>query len=100
MISRQDADRAAKAGRKFRPAILSAKYHRDTDRVELVTPWCTLLVDRQKIDELRGLSRADMETLSVSAVGLHVESADVDINSAGLITFISKELEREVANSF
>jgi hypothetical protein len=41
-----------------------------------------------------------MATISVSAVGLHVESADIDINSAGLITFISRELEKEVANSF
>jgi hypothetical protein len=100
MISEQDVERATEAGALFRPAILSAKYHSDTDRVELVTPWCTLLVDRQKIDEFRQLSPTDMETISVSAVGLHVETADIDINSAGLITFISKQLENEVANSF
>jgi hypothetical protein len=100
MISEQDVERAAEAGRQFRPAILSARYHSDTDRVELVTPWCTLLVDRQRIDELRQLSPTDMATISVSAVGLHVESADIDINSAGLITFIGRELEKDVANSF
>ena len=100
MISEQDVKRATEAGRQFRPAILSARYHSDTDRVELVTQWCTLLVDRQRIDELRQLSPTDMATISVSAVGLHVESADIDINSAGLITFIGRELEKDVANSF
>ncbi len=100
MISEQDVERASEAGTQFRPAILSAKYHSDTDRVELVTPWCTLLVDRQKIEEFRQLSPIDMETIFVSAVGLHVERADIDINSAGLITFISKQLEKDVANSF
>jgi len=100
MISQQDVERATEAGALFRPAILSAKYHSDTDRVELVTPWCVLLVDRQKIEEFRQLSPIDMERISVSAVGLHVESADIDINSAGLITFIGRELEKDVANSF
>jgi hypothetical protein len=100
MISDQDIQRAIEDSAGFRQAILSAKYHPDTDRVELVTPWCTLIVDRQKIDEFRELSADDMQTISVSAVGLHVDKADVDINSAGLITHLSQKLENEVANSF
>lgn len=100
MISQQDIRKATAKGTKFKQAILAAKYHRDTDRVELVTPWCILIVDRHRIEELRHVSRNDMETISVSSVGLHVEKADVDINSAGLITGISKQLENEVANSF
>jgi hypothetical protein len=100
MISQQDIQKATAEGTKFKPVILAAKYHRDTDRVELVTQWCVLILDRNKIDELRHLSPNEMETISVSAVGLHVEKADIDINSAGLITDISKQLEAEVANSF
>ena len=100
MISEQDVKQATDAGAQFRQAILSARYHGDTDRVELETPWCTLFVDRQRIEELRELSQTDLETITVSAVGLHVEKADVDINSAGLITDISKQLQSEVANSF
>jgi hypothetical protein len=100
MISEQDIQRATQAGARFKQAILSAKYHGDSDRVELVTPWCTLIIDRQRINELRPLSQTDMETITVSAVGVHIEGADIDINSAGLITHISQQLESEVAGSF
>jgi hypothetical protein len=100
MVSKRDVERRTEEGRKFVPAILSARYHHNTDRVELVTPLCTLLVDRAKIDEFRQLSPTDMDTILVSAVGIHIEAADIDINSAGLITFIARELEKEVADSF
>jgi hypothetical protein len=100
MISDEDISRATAGGSEVTQAILSAKYHRDTDRLELVTPWCILIFDRRRIEELRQLSQTDMETMTVSAVGLHIESADVDINSAGLITEISQQLESEVAGSF
>ena len=100
MISEQDIERATQVGAGFKQAILAAKYHGDADRVELVTSWCTLIVDRQRIEELRALSQTDMETITVSVVGVHIESADVDINSAGLITHISQQLESEVAGSF
>ena len=55
MISEQDVQRATAASAQFRPAILSAKYHGDTDCVELETPWCILIVDRQRIAEPRTL---------------------------------------------
>jgi hypothetical protein len=100
MISKQDLRRATEQGAKFRPAILSARYHGDTDRIELETPWCILIVDRQRIAALSQLPRSDMETITVSAVGLHIEKADIDINSASLITLISRQLENEVAGSF
>jgi hypothetical protein len=100
MISEQEIERETNVGKKFRQAILSAKYHSDIDRIELETRWCILIVDRQCIEELRTVSRTDMETITVSAVGLHVDKADVDINSAGLITYLSRQLENEVAGSF
>ncbi len=100
MISKRDIEHAALASAQFTPAILAVKYHRDTDRVELVTSWCTLIVDRQRIEELRPLSPAEMETISISAVGLHVDAADVDINSAGLMTSICRQLQKEAADSF
>ncbi len=100
MISEKKIRRAVQASTQFRPAILAAKYHPDSDRVELAAGRCTLLVDRQRIEELRGLSPEDLRTISVSAVGVHIDSADVDINSAGLIADIARQLESEVANSF
>jgi hypothetical protein len=100
MISDQDIQRAVEASEHFKPAILSAKYYRDSDRVEFHTPWCIIIVDRSRIEEFRGVSPNDMETISVSDVGIHVDNADIDINSAGLITEIAKQLEIEVAGSF
>jgi hypothetical protein len=97
---RAGADRATEGDTEVTQAILSATYHRDADRLELVTPWCILIIDRQRIEELRQVSQTDMETITVSAVGLHIENADVDINSAGLITEISQQLETQVAGSF
>jgi len=55
MISEDDIHRATVAGTRFKQAILSAKYHPDTDRLELVTPWCILIIERQRIEELRQL---------------------------------------------
>jgi len=100
MISAQEIERAAKASEDFKQAIIAVHYHRDSDRIELVTPWCVLSIDRAEIHELSGLSANDLEGLSVSATGIHVESADVDINSAGLITDIARRLETEAARSF
>jgi hypothetical protein len=100
MISEQEINRVAQASEGFKPAILAARYLADSDRVELVTPWCILIVERARIEEFRKLSPADLETISVSEVGIHVDKADIDINSAGLITEISRQLESEVSKSF
>jgi hypothetical protein len=100
MISDTDIDRVAAASTKFKPALIDARYHPNTDRIELVTSWCTLLVDRQQIDELRDLSESDLGTITVSAVGLHVGSADIDINAAGLLSHIGRKLARKSAKSF
>jgi hypothetical protein len=100
MISDQDIERMVDANQHFKPAILSAKYYRDTDRIEFQTLWCTIVVDRMKIEEFREISVDDMETIYSSDVGVHIDRADVDINSAGLITYIAKQLEMGVANSF
>jgi hypothetical protein len=100
MISAQEIARATKASEGFKQVVLAARYHADGDRVELVTPWCILIVDRARIAELRDLSPHDMETISVSPVGIHIDNADIDINAAGLIADLSRQLETEVANSF
>jgi len=100
MISDQDIQSAVEASGRFQPAIRSARYYRDADRIEFETAWCIIIVDRQSIEEFRGLSQNDMETITVSDVGVHIDGADIDVNSAGLITEIAKRLEIEVANSF
>jgi hypothetical protein len=100
MISDREIERAIGASKHFKPAIQSARYYRDSDRVELVTTWCVIIVDRNEIEEFRSVSPNDMETISVSDVGVHVDNADIDINSAGLLSEIAKRLETEVAASF
>lgn len=100
MISAQEIEQAMRAGEAFRPAVLAVRYHPDTDRVEIAMAWCILVVDRGHIEELRGVSPHDLESMSVSSVGIHVDSVDIDINAAGLITHISRQLEAEVAASF
>jgi hypothetical protein len=99
MISAQDIERAREASADFKPVILAARYHRDTDRVELVAAWCTLLVDRLHIEELRALSPHDLETISVSDYGIHVSGADIDINAAGLLAYLAKQIEAEATAS-
>jgi hypothetical protein len=100
MISDADIDRAVAASERFRPALTDAKYHADTDRLELRTSWCTIFVDCRQIAELRDISRHDLETVSVSAVGLHIDSADIDINAAGLLAYIARKLAKQAAKSF
>jgi hypothetical protein len=100
MLSTEEIQKAIKAGENFKPAILSAKYCRDTDSLELQTAWCIIIIGRARIEELREVSQSDMETISVSDVGIHVDKADVDINSAGLITDIAKQLIEEALDSF
>lgn len=100
MISEEDMQRAIQASAQFKPTILSARYLEESDCVELVMAWCTLIVARNQIRELRPISLSNMQTLSISAVGLHVDGADIDINAAGLITDISQQLKAEVAGSF
>jgi hypothetical protein len=100
MISDQEIQQAIAASEHFKPAILTARYYRDIDRVEFETPWCVISVNRNEIEEFRAVSPDDMETISVSDVGVHIDNADIDINSAGLIAEIAKRLETEVANSF
>jgi hypothetical protein len=100
MISEQEIEQVAKQSVDFRQLILDCRYDPEKDRVELVTPWCILIVDRAHIAELNGLSAHDMETINVSPTGIHIEAVDIDINSAGLITDLSKQLEKEAENSF
>src|SRR5947208_2823863 len=99
MISDADIERVAATSAKFKPALVGAQYHADSDRLELSTSWCSIFVDRREIAELRGLSQRDLKTITVSAVGLHVEAADIDINAAGLLSHIGRKLAREAAKS-
>lgn len=99
MISEAEIDRVLTASAKFKPVLLGAAYHAETDRIELRLSWCTLLVDRKQIAELKDLSPADLATVSVSPVGLHVENADIDINSAGLLGSVAAKIARQAQKS-
>lgn len=100
MISDEDIQRAVKAGESFRPAITACKYDAESDRVELVTAWCIISVERTFIDELRDVSPAAIKNIYVSQYGVHVDDVDVDINSAGLIAYMGRRLADEAENSF
>jgi hypothetical protein len=99
VISAEALAKATEARADFAPAILRARYHAATDQVELVTAWCTLFVDRKRIAELRDVAVHDLEGITVSQVGVHVDSADIDINAAGLISSLSAMLTEEVAKA-
>lgn len=99
MISDADIDRVVAASERFKPAIVSVRYHADTDRLELSTSWCTLLVDRREIAELRDVPQHALETITVSPVGLHIESADIDINAGGLLAHFAGKLAEQAARS-
>lgn len=100
LISAQEIERATEASRDFKQAIVAARYHIHGDKIELVTPWCVLVVDRKRIPELRDISIHDMETIIVSTTGLHIDAVDVDINSAGLLTDLARQIETEAALSY
>jgi hypothetical protein len=100
MISEQEIERVVEQSASFRQVILNCRYDPERDRVEFVTSWCTLIVDRAQIPEFNGLSAHDMETIHVSPTGVHIDTVDIDINSAGLITDLSKQLLEDVENSF
>ena len=98
-MAEETVDRVLSASERFRPVLIGARYHADTDRVELTMSWCTLLVDRRQIVELRDVSLHDLDTISVSAVGLHIERADIDINAGGLLTALAKKIGKQAAKS-
>lgn len=100
MISDEEIKRAMEEGKRHKPVILSCKYDPENDRVEFTTAWCVIAVDRKCIDELRDVPPALMNKIYISQFGVHLDEADIDINSAGLITFIGKQLETEAAGSF
>jgi hypothetical protein len=100
MISDAEIDRVLTASAKFKPALLGAAYRANTDQIELRLSWCTLLIDRKQIAELRDVSPHDLETIAVSAIGLHIEKLDIDINAAGLLAALAAKLARQAQKSF
>ena len=100
MISDEEIARAVEKNADFKPAVLTCRYDPKSDRVEIVTLWCTLVVDRKRIAEFDFLSPRDMEAIYASETGIHIDAAEIDINSAGLVTDLCQQLENEVAASF
>ena len=100
MISDEQIAQVAERGADFKAAIIDCRYDAQNDRVELITPWCTIIVDRKRIGEFDALSRHHMEAIYASETGIHIDEAGVDINSAGLITDLCQQLEAEVAESY
>jgi hypothetical protein len=100
MISDQEIAQALERSANFKPAVLACRYDPKKDQVELVTAWCTLVVDRKRIVEFGPVSPRDMEAIYASETGIHIDAADIDINSAGLITDLCHQLESELAGSF
>jgi hypothetical protein len=97
MISDKEVRRALEAGRRVRPAILSARYLAESDSIELVTAWCKLTVRRDKIEYFRDVPASAMANLYASELGVHIDECDVDLNSAGLIEYITTQLMNDVS---
>ena len=104
MISKREIRKATEAGAKLSQMVTAVRYRGRTDQIEITTSWCTLLVARQWISELRNLSRSQLRTIRVSQFDIHIESADIEIESAGLVAYVARELieeaERAVGGKF
>ncbi len=95
MISSKEIRQATEAGAKLVQMVSAVRYRAKTDQVEIRTSWCTLLVDRKQIPELASLSRSRMREIHSSLTGIHIDSADKDIESAGLVVYIARKLVEE-----
>jgi hypothetical protein len=95
MITDKEIQRAAKLGARFDPVVQRLQYHRKSDCLEFAMGWCTLMVDRKHIEELRDLSPSDLEGIYLSAEGIHLDAVDLDISAAGLIAALAHELEEQ-----
>lgn len=100
MITDEEIVRVTKKSAKFRPALRAVRYEPETDRVEFVTPSCTLLVPRREIDEFKDVSSDDMKDIRATAFGVHIDRLDLDINAAGLLTEIIDRLRNDLSKSF
>lgn len=95
MVTEAEIQKAAKRGSRHPSMVRAFHYHQDSDKVELTTEWCTLLVDRKHIEEFRHVSRSAMAEVYLSPEGIHLDDADIDINAAGLIAALARELEEQ-----
>ena len=95
MISDNDIQQAMEAGAKFVQMVTAVRYRPKNDKIEIRTSWCTLLVDRKQIPELSRISKRRIREIYVSVNGIHIESADMDIESAGLVVYIARKLVEE-----
>lgn len=99
MVSDKDIQRAAKRGAKLHQMVQHVAYDPSSDKIELVMSWCTIKVDRRHIDEFRDVSPEAMKTIYSSAMGVHIDELDIDINASGLVACIAHELQEEASRS-
>ena len=95
MVTEAEIHKATKRGSKRLTIVHAIRYHRDSDKLELTTAWCTLLVDRKHIEEFKDVSKTAMEEVYLSPEGIHLDNADIDINAAGLIADLAHQLEEQ-----
>ena len=100
MISKEAIDAAPEVGTRLAPLVKSVRYRPTTDKIELVTSWCVISIDRKRIAVLRNIQRRQMREIRMSpGGGICLESADMDIESAGLIVYIARRLVVEAGQS-
>lgn len=85
MISKKEIRQVAKKSAEFVQVITAARYLPGADQIKFTTPWLTFRVDRQKIDELRDVSTEQLMHIYASVAGIHINRANIDIDSSGLI---------------
>lgn len=95
MISRKELHDAVEAGRKFVQKVTAVRYLAETDEIELTTLEGVLRVKRSRISEFENVSPEQMKKifLGPGGVGIHIESADVDIEANGLVVDLNKFFE-------
>jgi hypothetical protein len=93
MVAEEEIRLAVAAGEKFRQAIYKVVYDAERDFLVFETPWGMLSIKRTVIPDLRDVSPKALHTIEVSSTAIHIGELDLDINSAGLLAEIFREIE-------
>lgn len=100
MATEAQYERAQAASERYRAPLLAIAYDPASDLVFFETAWGPRSASRKDIDLLRDVSPQMVARAYISAMGIHIDEIDLDINSAGLLATIFPDLRGELSDSF
>jgi len=100
MIDDAELSKALETGAGFKPAIRSVDYKSVQDELVFGTQWGNLTFARKDVPIFRDVAATRMKDVYVSEAGIHIDDLDLDVNSAGLLEAIFRELGNSLASSY